>query len=549
MKIKLLISSLAVAGVLFAASGSNEAATIAGGKDVRVAVAASQGDRDAVAALIKQKADVNIAQGDGMTALHWAAFKDDLELTKMLLAAGASVKATTRNGSLTPIMMAAKNGNAAMLTALLKAGASATEPTAEGMTPLMAASLSGNADAAKVLIDAGADVNAKEKAHGQTALMFAAAEGRAGVIKLLASRGADLKVTTEVVKLERAKFDDDGNPLPQRPEAVPAVGGTVTGGNTVMGGMTALLFASREGMLDAVKALVTAGAEVNQVNAEKSSPLIIAIANAHYTTAKYLVDAGADVNLVNSDGLTPLYATINMQYAPVSWAPNPLTDQEKVTHIELLKALLDKGADPNVKLKKKLWFSPTSHDQQWVNPVGATPFWRAAQADDAVAMKLLVSKGADYKLVNSTGSTALHMAAGLGYSGNFSQTNMDQWMDAVKYLVEDLKMDVNAADNQGYTPVMGAAWRGNNNLIQYLVDHGAKLDARNKRGWSVTDMANGPALRSSVPMVHPETIAFLEKLGAPELTKVEGEAILGSARGRGRGPAPAAPKKDDPPKK
>ena len=251
--------------------------------------------------------------------------------------------------------------------------------------------------------------------------------------------------------------------------------------------------------------------------------------------------------IFNSDGLTPLYATINMQYAPVSWAPNPLPDQEKVSHIELMKALLDKGANPNVKLRKKLWFSPTSHDQQWVNPIGATPFWRAAQGDDAVAMKLLVAHGADYKLTNSTGSTALHMASGLGYSGNFSQTNMDQWMDSVKYLVEDLKMDVNTADNQGYTPIMGAAWRGNNNLVQYLADHGAKLDARNKRGWSITDMANGPALRTSVPMIHPETIAFLVKLGAPELTKVEGEAILGSGRGRGRVLPPAA-KKDEPKK-
>jgi ankyrin repeat protein len=218
-----------------------------------------------------------------------------------------------------------------------------------------------------------------------------------------------------------------------------------------------------------------------------------------------------------------------MQYAPVSWAPNPLTDQEQITHLDLMKALLEDGADPNAKLQKKLWFSPSSHNQQWINPVGATAFWRAAQATDVAAMRLLVQHGADPKIPTTGGTTALMVASGLGWAGNFSQTNTGTWLDSVKYCVE-LGLDVNAADTQGYTPLMGAAWRGSNDVIQFLADKGAKLDARNKKGWSVTDMANGPALRSSVPMTHPETIAFLTKLGAPPLTEIQGESILGSTR-------------------
>ncbi len=493
--------------------------------DLRLVEAVQRGDTEAVRSLLQQKANVNSAQGDGMTALHWAAYKDDLETARLLLQAGASVNAVTRINALTPLIMASKNGNAALIAALLQAGADSNTATTDGMTPLMAAAAAGSVDAAAILLDHGADPNAKEAGHGQTALMFAAAENRGALISLLAARGADLKIATTVVKLEAAKLDDNGNPIP-----VKKGDETITGGNSFMGGMTALLFAARDGNLDAVRALLQAGADINQVSGgEHSSPLVIAIANGHYEVGKFLLDHGANPNIANVDGLTPLYAVINMQYAPVSWAPNPLTDQEKITHLDLMKALLDHGADPNVRLKKKLWFSPSSHDQQWINPTGATAFWRAAQATDVAAMRLLVSKGADPKIPTNGGTTALMIASGLGWAGNFSQTNSDTWMDSVKYCVQ-LGLDVNAADAQGYTPLMGAAWRGNNDIIQFLADNGARLDARNKKGWSVTDMANGPALRSSVPMTHPETIAYLVKLGAPALTEIQGESILGSNR-------------------
>ena len=500
--------------------------------DLRIADAAMQGDRDGVRALIGQKADVNSAQGDGMTALHWAAFHDDLETAKILLAAGAHWNTTTRNGALTPLLMACSTGDAALVEAMLMAGADANSAKSDGATALMAAAASGGAEAVKVLLDHGANVNATESVHGQTALMFAAALNRPAAIAMLASHGAALNATTRVEKLESQRLDDNGNPLPKADE-------TVNGGNTTIGGMTALLFAAREGALDAVKALVGAGADVNGVCAgDKSSPLVIAVSNAHYEVGKYLVEHGGNPNLANVDGLTPLYSAIDMQYAPVSWAPNPLTVQEKVSHLELMQALLGHGANPNAKIARKLWFRPTSHNQQWISTVGSTAFWRAAQSADVPAMKLLVAHGADPKIASAAGTTPLMVASGLGFAGNFSQTAPEGWMPAVKYCLE-LGLDINAADAQGYTALHGAAYVGDNELVKYLAAHGAKLDARTKLGWSVTDMANAPSLRSSVPVAHPETIALLVKMGAPDLTRLDGETILGSGR-RERARAAAA---------
>ena len=522
----MLARTLFIAGCLAAVVSSAE-------RDVRLADAAQQGDTAAIRTLLNAKVDVNVAHGDGMTPLHWAAFNDDVDVATLLISAGASPKATTRLGAITPLSIACKNGNAAMVKAMLDAGADPNSASADGATALMTAAISGSADTVTLLLTRGADVNARESAHQQTALMFAAAENRASVIAALASHGTDLEAATKVVPLEEDKLDDNGNPLPKKETEASS---TVTGGNTVMGGMTALLFAAREGHLDAVRALVGAGAKVNQLSAgDHSSPLVIAVSNSHYEVGQFLVDHGADPNLANVDGLTPLYATIDMQYAPVSWAPNPLTVQEKVSHLELMKSLLAHGANPNAKLTRKLWFRPTSHNQQWISTVGTTPFWRAAQGTDVLAMHALVAGGADPKTPSAAGTTALMVAAGLGYAGNFSQNLPDSWLAAVKYCLE-LGLDINAADNQGYTALHGAAYRGDNELVKFLVEKGARLDARTRRGWSVTDMANAPSLRSSVPLAHPDTIALLLKIGAPALTPIEGETILGSGR---KAPAPS----------
>jgi ankyrin repeat protein len=508
---------------LAASVGSLRAdSTLQDNRDVRLALLAQQGDRDGVQLLVKQHADVNVAQGDGMTALHWAAYNNDLEMAKILLAAGASVKAATRIEGLTPLAMACTNGNAAMIDVLLKAGSDANSGN-EIWTALMMASASGGVESVRLLLDHGANVNTKEASHNQTAVMFAAARNRAGVIALLASRGAELNETTKVIPLARQVLDGNGNPLPGASDKERA-------NARVMGGMTALHFAARDGQKDAVRALVEAGADVNAVSpGDKSSALVIAITNGHYDVAKYLVDHGANPNLATNDGLAALYATIDCQWKPVAWEPTPRFDQEHTSYLELRKTLLDHGADPNAKLTRKLWFRPVDHDDMWVKYSGTTAFWRAAQATDIDAMKLLVAHGANPKIVSDQKDTPLAMAAGVGWGGNFSTNAPESFLKAVKYLVEDAGVDVNTQDVQGYTAIMGAAYRGDDEVVQYLVNHGAKLDYRSEQGWSATDMANGPCCfaTGSIPTAHPETVAFLLKLSAPELLKHEGEETLG----------------------
>jgi ankyrin repeat protein len=293
-------------------------------------------------------------------------------------------------------------------------------------------------------------------------------------------------------------------------------------GATVMGGMTALLFASRDGQMDAVRALVEEGANVDNVGAgEKLSPLVIAIVNGHFDVAKYLLEKNADPNLANIQGLTALYAVVDMQWAPYAWRPQPIASQEKTPYLQLMKMLLEHGANPNARLSKRVWFRSLPSDSSWVDPTGATPFWRAAEAVDLAAMRLLVNAGADPKLPAFDGVTPLMVAAGLGWAPNFSRNTSDR-MDAVKYCLE-LGLDVNAKSQKGYTALHGTAFLGDNDLVSFLVERGADPKAVAKDKNTVTDMANGPFAHA---VVHPETIALLEKLGAKNSNNCRADTCL-----------------------
>ncbi|MGE0040322.1 MAG: ankyrin repeat domain-containing protein [Vicinamibacterales bacterium] len=489
-----------------------------------LADAAMQGDLAAVRALLDQKADVNQPQGDGSTALHWAVYRGNPEMAALLLDHGANVAAETRLGSLTPLMMAARSGDTASLRLLLDHKADATAANANGTTVLMLAAASGQVEAVDLLLERGADVNAREATHGQTALMFAAARGRVEVIKALAARHADLDAQTIVSPIiplgERYKQETGGKGTR---------GITSEGGRSdirSMGGQTALLLAAREGYLDAVRALVDAGADLDEQNgSDGMSPMTLAIVNGHFDIAKLLLDRGANPTLLAKNGLGPLYATVDAQWPERTWYPPATVVEEKTTHLELLQALLDKGADPDARLTIKPWYRTFHGD--WANPTGATAFWLAAKANDVPAMKILVAGGANPSIPSASGATPLQVAAGYGLEPQVTNFAPNQRLAAVKYLVEQVGADVNARDNQGYTPLHGAGLTANHDVILYLVAMGADVTARAKNvfggegeadkdataetGDTVADMANGPRAHN---MQFPETVALLERLGS-----------------------------------
>jgi len=523
--------------------------------------AARSGDKEAVRALLKQGADVNAAEGDGTTALHWAARAGDAELVQMLLYAGANVKATTRLGAYTPLMMAAQAGHSAVVAALLTGGSDVKATSTTGTTPLMFAAQSGDPRTVTMLVEGGSDVDARETAMGQTPLMFAAAYNRVDVVKLLLARGAEIKATSKVVDLTKLSSPEEeffrqraaqnaaraaaGGP---RPPDVPGVTRQFRYNELVgtSGGFSPLHFAVRQGHAEVVTALVDAGADVNQLNpGDKSTPLVVAIVNGYFDIGNYLIDKGADPNLASDNGVAPLYATINVQWAPKALYPQPRAYlQQQLTYLDFMKVLLEKGANPNQRLMRKVWYSGYNFDLAGVDEIGATPFWRAAYGGDVEAMKLLLAHGADPTIptikpagrprtgdgdrfniqdvsgippvpVGGPAVTPLQAAAGVGYAEGFA-ANSHRYaptglLAAVKYLVEETGAYVNAADHEGNTALHHAAARGDVEMIKYLVSNGADVTRVNREGQTTADMANGPVQRTQP---FPEALKLLESLGA-----------------------------------
>jgi ankyrin repeat protein len=302
--------------------------------------------------------------------------------------------------------------------------------------------------------------------------------------------------------------------------------------------------AARQGEIESVKALMEAGADVNQRGAgDPVTPLLIATMNGHFDLAKYLLDKGADPNLTQSNGAAPLYAALNCQWAAKALYPQPRAyEQQHASYLELMQALLDKGADPNARLTKKVWYAQYDFDQSGVDESGATPFWRAAYAADVDAMKLLLKYGSDPNIttmrsagrvrvgditrdvvdvsplppvaVGGPGVTALLASSGVGYGEGFAANHHrfapGGMLAAVKYLVEELHADVNVRDHDGNSAIHNAAARGDNEMILYLVSKGADPKFVNREGKTTVDMANGPVQRISP---FPDTIKLLEGMG------------------------------------
>src|SRR5688572_19640095 len=371
-----------------------------------IADAAQAKDTAAIKKLIKEGGDVNAAQGDGMTALHYAALNGDAELAQMLLYAGANVGAKTRIGGYTPLHLAAQVGNANVIAPLVAAGSQVSSLTGTGATALMHAAHSGNADAVRILIENGADPNIKETANGQTALMFAAASDRLDVVKLLIARGADLHVTSRVEDFASLTItndaDQNGVPRPQQPanpNDVPGISRPFNYNELIgkHGGLAALHFAARQGAAASAEALIKAGADINQRGAgDQTTPILVAAINGHFDLVSYLLDQGANPHLASIGGATPLYADGNVQWQPRSFYPQPRAYLQQATdYLNLVKKVCDRGADPNARTHPNTWF--TQYNVYLLRAIdsAATRFWRAAYASDIAAMKGLQQYGGD----------------------------------------------------------------------------------------------------------------------------------------------------------
>jgi uncharacterized protein len=435
----------------------------AGAASSPVADAVMQGKKDLLRSLLQQKADVNVPQVDGTTALHWAVLADDLEAADLLLRAGAKISAVNREGS-TPLQLAALNGSAGMIERLVKAGADPNAPLSSyGDTALMMASRTGKPDAVKVLLDNGAMINARESWGDTTALMWAVAEGNRAVVRMLIDRGADVNARSKFVPSATGRGFEGATPVAARPNQSVE--------ENASGLLTPLMFAAREGDLESARMLVAAGADINVRGGDGKDALGLAVFNGGYDVASFLIDNKANVNQADAQRFTPLFWAVdrrNMETAPnFPWVVT-------ADPLPLIKKLLDAGADVNFLVNN----TPRARMRDG-SPriVFATALMRASFSGDIELVKLLLSHGADPKIVSKDYETMLMAACGTGFIPGYSKGRTPaERLEVVKLLI-DLGQDVNAADDYGITALMVAANIGDVPIIQYLVDKGADLGA------------------------------------------------------------------------
>ena len=487
-----------------------------------VADAAMKNDRKAVVALLQQKADANAAQADGATALHWAARWDDADMADQLLRAGAKVNAANGAGA-TPLFLACVNGSAAMIEKLVRGGADVNAPVlSHGETALMMASRSGNGSALKALLDHGAQVNLKDTLRGTTALMWAAEQGHASVLELLLARGADVNLPSAVL-----------SPVKRRGLgfAPPAAGGVRPTGDP-RGGLTALMFAVRQGSLESVRTLVAAKAAVNQAAVDGSSPLLVAVQNGNYAIADFLIEQGADVSGANSKGWSPLYLAVKNRNQEATAVPGPPVEGT----LELITKLLDRGANPNVRIN----VDTEVHQGMtalWLKEAGATPLLRAALCGDLTGVRLLLAHKADPLIPTLDKTTPLMVAAGVGWADGMIREHSEADTLEVMKLILDAGASVTAANDHGITALHGAAYKGANKAVQLLVDRGADLAAQDKGedyGFGVSTIrmtplnwAEGVPIGMSSAIFHNDTVALLTRLMQERKIPVVSNAFRG----------------------
>ena len=446
-------------------AGTNAAAV-----DLPLIDALRAGDAGRARALIADGVDVNGRDGDGTTALHWAALHDDVETGRALIAAGARAEAANRFDS-TPLALAAENGSAAFIELLLDAGADPDAATPEGETALLTVARTGRADAVRLLLDRGADPNRAEGWRGQTALMWAAAENNLAAAEALLAGGANVH--------ERST-----------------------------GGFSPLTFAVRAGYLDMTRLLVEAGASPEETLFDGTSALVLATRNGHYELGAYLLDAGADPN-ADDQGWTALHEIKWTRRPNLGFNNPPPLVTGSTSDLEFVRTLAAHGADLDARMTKE----PNNRYRNVLNRIGSTPFLLAAKAADIELMRLLVELGADPLLPNEDGTTPLMVAAGVGIwaVGESPGTN-EEALAAVRYALA-LGGGVTTVDDNGDTALHGAVLRGSEPLVRFLLDRGADLEAANEKGWTPYRIAKG-VFYSNTGKRWPEMEKLLLELGA-----------------------------------
>jgi ankyrin repeat protein len=484
--------------------------------------AAESGDRVAVSRLLDRGAAVDARAVDGTTALHWAVRADRLDTVRALLESGADASAADHYG-VTPLYLAAENGNVDVIAALLEAGADANGVAPIGETALMTAARTGVAAAVALLLDRGADVDARDREFGQTALMLAVREAHPEVVALLLDRDADVDARTRV------------GPTPK---FVPPCKGTGCGSEgvginrgglpdrgrraAVLGGMTPLLYAARDGRTKEAELLLAAGADVELAEANGMRPLLMALLNDQLEIARLLLAHGADVNADDFWGRTPLFAAVDyrnldMNNRDMDSPTTNFVDREPL--LQMIGELIEHGADVDARTREvppsRRWLYSLG-DVSWVDFTGQTPFLRAALSGDVAAMRLLLEHGADPNLPTQAGTTPLMAASGVNWvvAQTYTESPQSQ-LDAIQLCLEH-GADVNAANSMGLTALLGAANRGANDIIRLLVANGARVDVVDKEGRSALRWAEGVFLAAVGAERKPATIALLEELGAPK---------------------------------
>jgi ankyrin len=472
--------------------------------------AVKSGDKAAALALIDRRADVNAPEADGTTALHWAVHQNDLDLVQRLLRAGAKANAVNDYGA-SPMSEAATAASPEMLAALLEAGADVESPNPDGQTSLMIVARTGRVDAAQMLLRHGARVNAVEKWRGQTALMWAAAQGQADMVKTLVAAGADVNARSIVNNWQRQ--------VTAEPRAIyrPA------------GGLTPLLYVAREGCLDCAVYLVEGGADLDMADPEEVSPLLLSILNSHFDLAAYLIKKGANPGKFDWYGRTPLYAAVDLNTLPRGGRPDrPSLDT--TTGVQIVQQLLEAGAYPNPQMKLAPPYRNVGNDRglDRTLTIGTTPLLRAAKALDAPAIRVLLQHGANINLATTQGVTPVMVAAGLG-SVDADTRGIYTTEDVQQRSIESLKLliaagaDINSKEGtRGLTPLHEAARWGWNDVVKFLVEHGANLSAKDDRGMTPLDSALGKAggnSRGGARIdIHEDTAALIRKLMAANTT-------------------------------